>query len=450
MLLNRKFGFWNALKIFGLIVLLSSCGGGGSEPVTNPPPPPPTDEPPSVDPTVGRIGELWPIIIEPYLTAELWNSQNNYDAAHMLMIPLHWTYAVNEDSQYQQDFEAYFARYVEQGSLAEETNQLRKLQYFYLHSQYLKLKVNNDVALSVDDTVILEELLAEVQYQWLEREANTFGGLNFIGGMQERLEFKLATLDPEPEFARAIFDEEFYLLTIAADLLVILRDEEFPEHLLDIQDAAYRLFRQEGELVDSGWLFQVGVWSHHPDYVYSGNTVLEPGLSQSIIEDIPSDSSHFHRMPLWVKSLRDSYTASQSEYAVLNGIYNRVKNQLEDSILVPAVDEFKAPRLNNFTDGWNGIYRYNFSTVGDNLGFAPYSISGVIPYSWYAFSGSSVLLEEYQNMEFPLSADIVELYVGPNTTRVRHPLVTWPDFFENGFAELNILLATQVISNGVQ
>ncbi len=442
--MNTLNKMWKGIpaSLFVLVTLLSlsSCGGDSGGSIVQPPiivePPPPVEAP---------IEDLWVETVRPLLQAELWNSQNNYDAAHVLMIPLHWTYAINTDAQFTEDFETYFGRFIEQGTLSNETNQLRKLQYLYLHSQYLKLKTQH-ASLSEDDQAMLDQLLTEIEYQWVERETRTFGNITFNGGMKERLEFKLNTFDPSPEYARAIFDEEFYLLTIAADLMVVLRDDTVPDMLLDIQDAALRLFTQEGTDVDNGWLFQIGVWSHHRDYVYSGNTVLETGLSQVIIEDIPTDSSHFHRMPLWVTSLRDSYTSSEEEFGFYNTILQRIAAQFEEFILVPADEEFKAPRMNNFTDGWNGIYRYGFDTVGENLGFGPYGISGTLPYSWYAFMPSSALLEAYTSLEFPLPQNVVDLYVGPNTTRVRHPLVTWPGYFENGFAELDILLASKLLS----
>ena len=37
---------------------------------------------------------------------------------------------------------------------------------------------------------------------------------------------------------------------------------------------------------------------------------------------------------------------------------------------------------------------------------------------------------------FPLSVEALNYYVGPNTSRERHHIFAWPDYFENGFAEL--------------
>ena len=118
----------------GLIFLLLcatlflSCGGGGSSSVEQPSPPV----------AVARIDQLWDDIIVSYLQDDLWTSVNNYDAAHVLMFPMHWAFSQTSE-RYRNPFDDYFERYTIEGSLADETNNLRKLQYLYLHSQYLSL-----------------------------------------------------------------------------------------------------------------------------------------------------------------------------------------------------------------------------------------------------------------------------------------------------------------------
>ena len=43
---------------------------------------------------------------------------------------------------------------------------------------------------------------------------------------------------------------------------------------------------------------------------------------------------------------------------------------------------------------------------------------------------------ELMKAEYPLSDQALAYYIGPNSTRNRHPLFKWPDYFENGFAEI--------------
>ena len=50
---------------------------------------------------------------------------------------------------------------------------------------------------------------------------------------------------------------------------------------------------------------------------------------------------------------------------------------------------------------------------------------------------------------FPLGEKALETYVGPNTTRERNEYVSWPNYFENGFAELICLLASKLNIEGI-
>ena len=65
---------------------------------------------------------------------------------------------------------------------------------------------------------------------------------------------------------------------------------------------------------------------------------------------------------------------------------------------------------------------------------------------WWIFLDTDDLRSAYSAMwtQFPLSQTVVDLYVGPNTTRGRHPLVKLPDYFTNGFAELYTILAGKI------
>ena len=411
---------------------LVACGGSSTS-TTTPTSPPKTEIP-------AEITELWSQTIDSYLQDDLWLKTNNYDAANILMVPMHWAYSVEEATEYREDFESYFERYRLNGFLDEE-NQLRKLQYLYLHSQYLKLYLEEYGTLSETENALKSELLNDIAYQWTEREVRAYGNYPPFQGMRDRLIFKLNTVAPDPERARAIFDEEFYVVAIASDLVALGEESEI---LDEVVETGYLMYTQETMEVGEGMLFQPGVWSHHPDYIYAGNEFLAPDLVPMIIEDIPTDSSHMHRMGLWLKSLADTFDQTSPEYTRINNIYERLKWQFENVMLERSDDAFPAPRLLNYSNGWNGVYRYSYNTVGDNLGYGPYDISGTLAYSWYPFLDSDVLREEFSGLNFPLSTEVVTQYTGPNTTRERHPLVLWPDYFTNGFAELNMRIAAEL------
>jgi len=100
-------------------------------------------------------------------------------------------------------------------------------------------------------------------------------------------------------------------------------------------------------------------------------------------------------------------------------------------------------------DGWNGIYRWGYSTQGENNGYGPYELSGTLIEGWWGFLESPQVSSIFKDMSnlFPLEENVVKLYVGPNTTRERHPLATWPNYFINGFGELNVRLMTKLMAN---
>ena len=99
-------------------------------------------------------------------------------------------------------------------------------------------------------------------------------------------------------------------------------------------------------------------------------------------------------------------------------------------------------RMNNYMDGWNGLYRWGYATTGEDSGYRSFELSGSLLTIWWGMLNDPRVTVAYCELaqNFPLPNEAVTLYVGPNTTRERHPLVTWPGYFANGFAELNARL----------
>ena len=97
-------------------------------------------------------------------------------------------------------------------------------------------------------------------------------------------------------------------------------------------------------------------------------------------------------------------------------------------------------------DGWNGVYRWGHTTQTSNNGFGPYELSGSLIEGWWGFLEDREINAIFMNISntFPLADEVISLYIGPNTTRNRHQLVTYPNYFTNGFTELNVLLMWKV------
>jgi len=106
-------------------------------------------------------------------------------------------------------------------------------------------------------------------------------------------------------------------------------------------------------------------------------------------------------------------------------------------------ETFPAYRVTNFMDGRNGVYRWQYATTGPGNGCGPFQLSGILLAGWWAMLPTERALEMSNDMagRFPLSDDVVKTYTGPNTARDRHPLVKWPEYFQNGFGELNVRLS---------
>ena len=97
-------------------------------------------------------------------------------------------------------------------------------------------------------------------------------------------------------------------------------------------------------------------------------------------------------------------------------------------------------------DGGNGVYRWGYVTQGEGNGYGPFQLSGAFNFGWWSFLENDQVTALYQAQaaQFPLSDWALDLYVGPNTTRDRHPLVLLPDSYTNGRFLLTVNLAAHL------
>lgn len=219
---------------------------------------------------------------------------------------------------------------------------------------------------------LVDILNKEIKSIWETGPSWQWGRKPFEGGMRERLKWKLDTKEVGKSYYRAIIDEELFVLAIAADLFTyenyIYGKVDNSNFKSEIIDYAYKVFQQEGVWKEDGsWLFQPGVWAHHPDYAYSGNNEKTNDIKPCLIEDIASDSSHSHRLPLWINSFIGAYdtdTFDRSKRDYFFKIKNGLEKQFYENVVVKPDGKFNGYRTNNFMDGRNGIYRWNYPTQG--------------------------------------------------------------------------------------
>jgi hypothetical protein len=389
--------------------------------------------------------QLWNATISPYLSGELWQQRDAYDAGFHLMVPLHAAFRMRQE-KWQREFAGHAQRLV-QNRHELPKGQLDRLQYLYVWSRFVVLAAQSNQEHLIPP-LLIDVLYKEIYRAWQVEPAWQWAREPFAGGIRERLQWKLQTQRVDRSYYRAIIDEELFVMAIAADLrayerLTGRRHSTSPV-IIDILIAAYKAFRQESSFPkDGGWIWQVGVWSQHPDYAYAGRKRIVPGMEPSSVPGIAMDSSHSTRFPLWLTSLACAYDSSTPERRFYEYTRARLNKQFLSKVLVRPTVQFPAYRTTNFMDGSNGVYRWNYKTGGGNDGYDAYELSGTLCVGWWCFLGSKEAYSIYkdQSHSFPLSATVISTYIGPNTTRARHPLVTLPAQYYNGFSELLTRLA---------
>ncbi|MBM4075985.1 MAG: hypothetical protein FJ267_10110 [Planctomycetes bacterium] len=388
--------------------------------------------------------QLWDQVLTPYLSQDLWIEQNIEDASHTLQVPLERAFAMVDD-KWRNQFADHFRRFMEARPTINV--QLYRLEYYYLASRFVTLAAKTGhVNLIPNGMTTL--LYDEVEKLWLLEPAWLWDSPPFPGGIRERVIWKRDVQTVPAKYFRGITEHDQFVIAIAAELKKYERitgtTESRSPVLDDVLTVAKTLFEkfvvyQPG----GGWLFQPGVWSDHPEYRYVGNPEVLPNLQQSLIDDIGEDSSHATRWPLWLKSLKEAYPDNTPGRAYYQGLINGLEIQFMETVVVAPTATFDGYRTNNFMDGRNGVYRYSYYTAGTGRGYGPYSVSATLFYGWWTFLDTDRVRNIYDYMQdrYPLNNQLVTTYVGPNTSRIRNPLETFPAAFTNGMKEVLTLLS---------
>lgn len=392
--------------------------------------------------------ELWHVTVAPYLEDDLWLDLYLYDAGHYLMVPLHAAFLLNEPS-WQTQFSEHLKRFLEYENRELEptsNNRLARLHYFYLISRFVVLAEQSGQESSL--TLSLVNLLYKrIEKIWHD-PAWMWGRDPFRNGMAERIEWKLNTFDVPYSYYRAITDEELFAFAIAADLRAYQRLTGYKNDssplLSEILSFAQLVFESEVRVRDSGWLFQPSVWRDHPDYAFTGHDAKLPDMEPRPVEGIAWDSSHSHRFPLWLTSLMGAYDINATQRGFYHNLRDELERQFISHVLVIPSSEFDGYRTTNFMDGRNGVYRWKHDTQGED-GYGPYELSGTMLLGWWSFLSTNRICTVYQDIasRFPLSDELIEVYVGPNSSRERHALVKEPEVLKNGLTELIVRLASK-------
>ena len=397
---------------------------------------------------------LWDKTVKLYLNDNLWNDNEMYDAGHSLMVPLHAAFLLhNED--WQHDFFVHFTRFMNEDHSSfissNEDSDLSREHYLYLASRFLILAAQRNRQELVPIGLV-ERLQREIEILWKEKPAWWYEPRYFQGGISERLQWKLRQTETQFSYYRAITDHEMFLFAIAADLrtyeILTKPKGSWNKINTDILEMAYKVLKQRIVYIgEGGMLFQPGVWRDHPDYIYAGNNDKKLEIPQCPIADISEDSSHSHRWPVWLISVGNAYDKNDQHSIYYHMLKKKLEYQFYNKVLVKPTADFPCWRVVNFMDGRNGIYRWNYETCGNGNGYGPYELSGILIEGWWGLLGTERLRLVYWEIShcFPLADSVIHTYTGPNTSRERNILTKWPDFFMNGFGELNVRLASKMI-----
>ena len=391
-----------------------------------------------------KADSLWSLILAPILRSEPWRDASRYDAAHVLMLPLHAAFSHHFEMG-ERGFAEHFRRFheVSRSVRLDRDSEVSWLQYLYLASRFAALSADHGHRELVPKGLPLQ-LRKWVAELWQDHQARhwTQGPFHGFGA---RVRWKLAASRPavwERSYPRAILDSEQFLFAIAADLRHYGRVTGSPlagDALLDsIADIALQVYRQRVVWGPAGgWTFQPGVWRDHKDFRYACREDKSPDLRPCILADVAEDASHSHRSPLWLRSLADGSPPASPERHYYLALADGLERQFFGRVLEPPSPEFDGWRLHNFMDGRNGIYRWGYASLGPEQGYGAFELSGTLLHGWWAFLPGERTRKLYQDLaeRFPLPAEQVTVYAGPASRRDAAGAL------RNGLAELLCRLA---------
>lgn len=388
--------------------------------------------------------ERYEDIITELLDEDLWTTQDAYDTAHYLMVPMHYAYK-SSNQNYVNMYQAFFNRFVDDVILGndnygfKELPILYQLHFSYLISQYLVLSYANGYP--VDNQELLFDFVEDVSYKLLFGvKCGWTGEKNFV----TRVEKVLDGYEYEYKYQSAIPDNIWFSLAILSDSKVIDEQRYYKnKYAAEIDDLAYRIFSDEKQNVvteDGGWLFQVGAWSDYKDYNYAGNEKIYPEIQPKIREDITNDSSHFLRIPLMLHS----YLSAQTEDKKIKLFQNRIQQlsyQMKNKVLKNIDGKWLTT---TFMDGTNGVYRYEYHESG--VGIEGYDLSGSFLLGWWSFLEDPDIKNVYIDILnlFPMEGNQSNPYFDHTTVRQQNKYFDADTAFVNGMYELLVACASKL------
>lgn len=389
----------------------------------------------TAEPLTEEEQALYDDTVKVLLKEDLWTARDMYDACHYLMIPMHYAFRAGDEEAIQL-FADFFARFTGDVTGAdvyqfEEVSLLNRLHFFYLCTQYMNLCAANGY-----DGLIPAELPALAQTCAADYLLNSTANWGTEPTVIEHIRQVIAGKEYSRRYYGTIEDFDMFTLAVLCDLkcLHTMRGTEYDEVLDTAADLTYQLFLSPAlnvETEQGGWLFQPGVYYDHSDMVYAGHETITEGMEPMLREDVPSDSSHSHRLPLFLRSYQSAQT-DQTGWDLFALRREQLANQMVNYVLKNVDGHWLTT---TFMDGTNGVYRYSYHEEG--VGLEGYDLSGTFLLGWWSLLEDSRITAVYQDIlgTFPMEGNRSNPYFDHATVREQNPYFDMDTAFDKGMFE---------------
>lgn len=388
---------------------------------------------------------LYDTTVGVLLTQDLWTERDTYDAAHYLMIPMHYAFQ-SGNAQYIHAFGAFFDRFAADIT-GEDTygflgyDWLTVLQFSYFTSQFISLcaRYGYEELIPADLIPVITERVSQFYYE-------VPGNWNCEPTRKEHFKQVLAGKEYPRSYYSSIDDFDLFFLSILCDLNVYHRviGAEVTELEETAADLAYALMASpllNEETERGGWIFQRGVWWDYPDYAYAGHQTITANMEPQPREDIVEDSSHSMRLASCVMSWRNAQPTHE-RYNLLEKRREQLATQFSE-VVCKKVDGYWL--ASTFMDGTCGVYRYSYNTEG--VGYSGYENSAHILIGWWSLLEDARIQKIYAETLnlFPLgeSRDS-NPYFDFATVRDQNPYFDADTGYDLGMYECMVLCAAKL------
>ncbi|WP_368579302.1 hypothetical protein [Acinetobacter pittii] len=336
--------------------------------------------------------------IKAYLSIPTWDKKERYNSSHFLMVPMHYIYK-NNLTPLEKDFDVHINKFLDQGVDTIDLNihkeRLTTWQYYYFLSEYAVLSNYKNERLN-------NYLLGNVKNFWLKSTAWQWGGVNNFKNMRERVNWKLKASINSHDYRVGIIDEELFLFGVAANL-----KKKYPndKDLNDIVQIALEVFKRRSSFTkEGGWLFDMGIWDNYNDYAYAGYSRKDIIKSKKPLKQMVTDSSHFFRMPKLLLSLENA-GLDKKDKLMIEKYRKGLNKQFFEKVLVIRSNHIY---LTNYMDGRNGIFRWEYPSLGKGKGYGPYELTYSFGMGWWVFLSSQDIKQTYTNYYHQIRENISE------------------------------------------